>query len=407
MHRFFRRPYEMSRFYNGPLGPFLDSFAEQLANRGYTRSVGRHYLRSVAKFSSWLQAQGVRSDDVTPERLAEYIGFRVRISSHEMFALRQFLQTLHLDRFTPTMPAIPETAITRAVADFASYLEKMCGLAAGTRLYYVQYARMFLDSLPTEKQADLGLLQFSDVVGFLNIQFAGGRNKRVKRMAVAIRAFLRFAQFEGGLDHDLASAVPHVANWSQASLPKYLSGPDVERVLVCCDQRKPAGRRDFAILLLLIRLGLRAGEVAALTLDDIDWTQGFLKVHGKGSRCSQFPLPSDVGAAMAAYIKSDRSPIASRRVFLSCHAPIKPLRGQTSISTIAKSALHRANLYPPRQGAHVFRHSLATGMMRQGASLGEIGQILRHQSPDTTAIYAKVDERSLHSITFAWPGGER
>jgi integrase/recombinase XerD len=407
MHRFFRRACEMRRSYAGPLGPFLDSFAEQLALRGYTRSVGRLYLRSVAKFSSWLQGEGISSDGVSPEHLAEYECRRGSIPHHELFALRQFLQKLHSDRFSPIAPVVPETAVTRIVGQYATYIERMCGLAAGTRRCYVQLARLFIDSLPSERQCDLPALQFDDVVSFLRTQSANGKSKRLRLMAVAVRSFLRFAQFEGGLPHNLASGVPQVANWAQASLPKYLSGPDVERVLDCCDRRKPAGRRDFAVLLLLVRLGLRAGEVAAITLEDIDWPRGLLTVHGKGSRSSQFPLPADVGAALAAYIKDDRPRTASRQVFFSSHAPIKPLRGQTSISSIAKAALRRAKLRPPRQGAHVFRHSLATGMLRNGVSLGEIGQILRHQSPTTTAIYAKVDERSLHSITFAWPGGER
>jgi integrase len=192
-----------------------------------------------------------------------------------------------------------------------------------------------------------------------------------------------------------------------AHLPVYLRGEQVARILQQTARTTVSGRRDYAILLLLARLGLRAGEVASLRLDDLNWEQGSLTIRGKGGRWARMPLPQDVGEAIIDYLANGRPSSTDRRLFLRTHAPRTGFRNATTISIIASKALARARIDHPRGGAHIFRHSLATEMLRRGSSLAQIGDVLRHQHPDTTRIYAKVDVRALRELAMRWPGGAR
>ena len=228
-------------------------------------------------------------------------------------------------------------------------------------------------------------------------------------MVTAIRSFCRFLFRYGETKRDLAGAIPTVPAWRLAELPRYLEADDVERVVQACDRSTSVGRRDYAILLLLARLGLRAGEVIALELDDIDWRAGVLTVRGKGRYHDDLPLPPDVGEALATYLRQDRPPCTTRRVFIRSRAPHRGFAHPSSLSTIVCRAVQRAGLHPNHKGAHLLRHSLATGMLRRGASMAEIGQVLRHRAPNTTEIYAKVDLQGLRSLALPWPrkGGEQ
>jgi site-specific recombinase XerD len=223
----------------------------------------------------------------------------------------------------------------------------------------------------------------------------------------ALRAFLKYLLQRGKIAIDLSASVPKLAYWSLAKLPAHLHADQVTQILESCDRTTVQGRRDFAILLLLARLGLRAGEVAALRLDDVNWEQGSLTIRGKGNRWARMPLPRDVGEAIVDYLANGRSACADRRIFLRAHAPQRGFRGATPISIVASKALARARIDHSRGGAHIFRHSLATEMLRQGSSLAEIGDVLRHQHPDTTRIYAKVDLSALRELAMPWPGGAR
>ncbi len=227
-------------------------------------------------------------------------------------------------------------------------------------------------------------------------------------MATALRSFFRFLFQHGQTESDLSGAIPTVPQWRLAEVPKYLKPEEVERVVRGCQRDTPVAHRDHAIILLLARLGLRASEVIALELDDIDWRAGVLKVRGKGSSHDCLPLPADVGEAMAKYLRYHRPPCTTRRLFIRTKAPHQGFANPSSISTIVGRALKRAGLQPGFTGAHVLRHSLATGMLRSGASLDEIGEVLRHRAASTTEIYAKVDVRSLRSLALPWPtkGGE-
>jgi site-specific recombinase XerD len=247
----------------------------------------------------------------------------------------------------------------------------------------------------------------ADVVGFVQRHAHGHSPTWAQSMVTALRALLRYLHQHGRTPTNLADCVPAVATWSLARLPGFLSAEQTEQVLEHCDRKSATGRRDYAMLLLCARLGLRAGEVAALRLEDIDWAAGCLTIHGKGGRWAQMPLPQDVGAAIAAYLLDGRPVCRDRRVFIRDHAPRIGFSSSSSVSAVATRALARAQITSPRPGAHLLRHSLATEMLRQGASLAEIGQVLRHQHPDTTRIYAKVDLPALRQLAQPWPGGEQ
>ncbi len=229
--------------------------------------------------------------------------------------------------------------------------------------------------------------------------------KRAQLMTTAFRSFFRFLFQKGEIGTNLAASVPGVPDWRQATVPKYLTTEEVRRVLGACNRQTPSGRRDYAILLLLARLGLRAGEVVSLQLDDIDWRAGELLVRGKGLRHDRMPLPDDVGKALACYLRRDRPACQTRRVFVRMNAPHRGFAACGTLPTIVRYAIERANLHPPSKGAHILRHSLATSMLRSGATMGEIGEVLRHRNLNTTEIYAKVDFDGLRSLAHPWPAG--
>nr|WP_246252745.1 site-specific integrase [Mesorhizobium camelthorni] len=225
-------------------------------------------------------------------------------------------------------------------------------------------------------------------------------------MCTGLRSFLRYLHAEGLVDDDLASAVPSLRTWKHATLPTFLTAPQLDAVLAHCDRSTAAGRRDYAILLMLVRLGLRANEVATLKLDDIDWESGLFSIQGKGRQQAVMPLPTDVGTAIVDYLQNGRPSSACRQVFLRADTPCTAFPSAGGVVLIARRAIKRAGISGlAHHGSHVFRHTLATSMIRTGATLTEIGQILRHQHHDTTRIYAKVDLPRLRMLSLAWPGG--
>jgi len=228
-------------------------------------------------------------------------------------------------------------------------------------------------------------------------------------MVTALRSFLRFLFERGEIETDLAASVPTVAHWRLAGVPRYLDDDEVEKLLGSRDLSTATGRRDRAILLLLARLGLRAGEIVALRLEDLHWREGEFTVRGKGRYHDRLPLPREVGEAIALYLQKDRPSCRSRRVFLRRKAPLRGFAGPGTVTTIVRRAIDQAGLEPSEKGAHLLRRSLATGMLGRGATLAEIGQILRHRSPNSTEIYAKVDIGGLRSLARPWPlaGGGR
>jgi site-specific recombinase XerD len=279
-----------------------------------------------------------------------------------------------------------------SIAFFSAFFENL--IALSTRLMTI-----------CVKQSALSCLRALDVVRFVQRQAPRLHQKRAKLMTCALRSFLQYARYRGEIGLDLAAAVPVVPNWSMPSIPRAISPDQVRQLLASIDQRTAVGRRDYAILLLLARLGLRSSEVVGLELDDIDWNHSTLTVRGKGGLRHELPLSPEVGQAIATYLSDDRPASTSRRVFLRAKAPIRGFRNASGVGSIVRHALQRAGIKAPTSGTHQFRHGLATDLLRQGASLSEIGDVLGHRHPQTTMIYTKVDLEALRTLALPWPGG--
>ena len=299
------------------------------------------------------------------------------------------------------------TSTERYAEGYEQYLREARALARATIVNYVPFIREFLEDRFGDGRVTLSRLAAGDVVRFVQRQALRLHRKRAKLMTTALRSFLQYVRYRGDITLDLAAAVPVVANWSMTSIPRAITADQVRQLLISIDRGTAIGRRDYAILLLLARLGLRSGEVAFLKLEDIDWNVGQLTVHGKSGQRSELPLPAEVGEAIAAYLRSGRPHSTSRRVFLRAKAPIRGFVGPCGVGSIVRHSLQRAGINAPTTGAHQFRHGLATEMLRQGASLSEIGDVLGHRHPQTTKIYAKVDLNALRTLAMPWPGGVR
>jgi site-specific recombinase XerD len=278
-------------------------------------------------------------------------------------------------------------------------------LAEPTIAYYVTFVHDFLADRFGRDRVTLARLCAADVVRFVQRRAARLHVQRAKQRTTALRSFLHYARYRGDIVLDLAAAVPTVASWSMSSIPRAIPVDTVRQLLTSINRRTAVGRRNYALVLVLARLGLRASEVVRLALDDIDWDAGQVSVGGKGGYRAALPLPADVGAALAAYLRHGRPPSACRRVFLRARAPIGGFKGASTVDAIVRDALTRASLRAPTMGAHQFRHGVATQMLRHGASLTEICEVLRHRSPETTKIYAKVDVDELRTLALPWPGG--
>jgi site-specific recombinase XerD len=307
----------------------------------------------------------------------------------------------------PYQPPVADNARSKIAAEFHCYLLQELGRSLSTAKNYVPFIDRFLMERFRNKTPDLASLRAPDVTGFVMRHAHQLSPVRAGIMVTALRSFFRYLLHRGAIATDLAGCVPTVPNWSLSTLPRFLPANAVEKLLQRSDRKTAVGRRNHAILLLLARLGVRAGEVIKLSLDDIDWASGQITIHGKGRRSARLPLPADVGAALATYLRRDRPASANRRVFLRHRAPLTGFANPSTLSSIVRRALKRAGIESAHTGAHVLRHSLATSMLRQGRSLDEIGELLRHQSPNTTAIYAKVDVAALHTLALPWPGGGR
>jgi integrase/recombinase XerD len=289
--------------------------------------------------------------------------------------------------------------------DFDDYLSRVQGLAPRSRIKYCFFVDRFLAEFCGTAAPDWSSLRGEDLAAF--VQREALRLKRNARATpgTAIRALLRYLTFVGAVRVGLEAAVPRMRRWKHAALPRYLSGTEIDRAVASVLDDTLQGRRNYAILLLLARTGLRAGEVIQLTLDDIDWGKGTLCIRSGKSRCERrLPLAQDVGAALCAYLEHGRPPSASRVVFLRVCAPFGALRNSAAVSKIARHALIRAGVVNTPAAAHIFRHSAAAGMLRGGASFKEIADVLGHASLETTAIYAKLDLAALSRVSLPWPG---
>ena len=402
----------LSQAPEGPLVPWLEGFVDAADREGYARSSISRRIRLAAGFSRWLGQEGIELSSISSEHSAQYLqhrACRVQLHPGDPAALRHLLEFLRLEAVISAepMPVGRETEAERCVLAYEHHLREARGLAATTILSYVPFVRSFVEHRFGTGQVLLSALRASDVVGFVQRRAPGMNRKRAKLMTTALRSFLRYVCYCDEGMPDLAAGVPVVANWSMDSIPRAISTEQVQRLLTSVDRSTVVGRRDYAILLLLARLGLRSSEVAFLELDDIDWRTATLNVRTKGGLRNDFPLSHEVGEALAHYLHHGRPPSSNRRVFLRVRAPICGFRGPCAIGSVIRHALERAGIDAPTRGAHQFRHGLSTEMMRQGASLSEIGDVLGHRHPDTTRIYARVNLEALRPLALPWPGGVR
>ena len=402
----------LSQVPEGPLAGYLRPFAESLRRQGYARATIHRQVMLAAFFSQWLERTGVQPRRIVSDHLERYWRSRYRRCrpiQGDRAALDHFVEFLRCETVIPR-EKISRRRVTPAeqcVQAYERYLREERLLAAVTIANYVPFIRRFLQLRFGDRPVKLSALCARDVLQFVQRQARILHLKRAKLLTTALRSFLQYACYHGDAGLDLATAVPCVANWSMPSIPRGIAPSEVRRLLNQIDRSTAVGRRDYAILLLLARLGLRSGEVASLELEDIDWKGGCLSVRGKNGRRNQLPLPKDVGDAIVDYLRRGRPGSHSRRVFLRARAPVRGFLSQSAVGTIVRHALLRHGIEAPTAGAHQFRHGLATEMLRQGASLEDIGELLGHRSPETTKIYTKVDLESLRTLALPWPGGVR
>lgn len=388
----------------GRLEPYAKDFAEELERQGYAPGSAVTQMQLMAHLSRWMDERKLTVGELSPERLDQFVrarraaGYRHLVSLQSLSRLLDYLVSVGVVQLPPKQVA--DTPVEELAERYHSYLVAERALAAGTVRAYVQFARLFLSRISADDSLDVGELTTAQVSGFVLEECRRRSVGSAKNLVAALRSLLGFLYVEGLTATPLAGAVPSVAPWQGARLPRALEKGTAARLGASCDRRTNTGRRDFAILVVLARLGLRAGEVAALELDDIDWRAGEIMIRGKGNRHEGLPLPVDVGQALAGYLRRGRPRVNSRRLFLRAKAPIAGLTGD-GVTKVVHSACRRAGL--PPVGAHRLRHTAATEMLHRGASLGEIGQLLRHRSAFATRIYAKVDRVALRRLARRWP----
>src|SRR5229473_4209781 len=389
----------------GPLAMYADGFRADLAAQGYAAESADRNLRTLAHVSRWMDGQGVSAGQLSIPRLVEFLGARRREGYHHALSIRAVMPLIsYLRRLGVAVRPEPMVAgtVDLVAGEYRRYLVSGRALTEQVAGKYIRLAREFLTVCEERGGPGVGGLSAAWVTGYVVAQCRGRPPGSAKFVVTALRSLLRFLFLAGHTRCQLASAVPAVAHWGAGSLPRALSPQTGAALLASCDAATLDGRRDRAILALLARLGLRAGEVAALELDDLDWRAGEISVHGKGSRRERLPLPADVGEALVAYLHGGRPRAGCRTVFLRLNAPITGLT-VSGVTTVVYRACARAGL--PRAGAHRLRHSAATAMLAGGGSLTEVGQVLRHVRLQTTAIYAKVDRAALRGLARPWPGG--
>lgn len=391
----------------GPLSPYAAGYAAELSRVGYRASGATLQLRLMADLSAWLDHEGLEPGALARVEVERFLVAR-QAAGHTRYAsvkaIRPPLEYLRRLGAVPEAPLIEaDGPVDRLLARYRRYLVVERGLAPTTASGYLAAVRPFLGSRATPDGLALEDLTVADITTFVVSRCPSQPRGSAKLTVTSLRSLLGFLHLEGVVPRSLAGSVPRTAAWRLAPLPRGLTRAEVERLLAACDQSRPTGRRDFAVLTLLLRLGLRAGEVAALTLDAIDWRAGELIVSGKGNRSERLPLPPDVGEALVAYLRAGRPASAlERAVFIRVKAPHRGL-SPGGVTQIVGDVARRAGLGLVH--AHRLRHTAATEMLRAGGSLAEIGQVLRHRRALTTAIYAKVDEQALRALARPWPGG--
>ncbi|EJC82666.1 site-specific recombinase XerD [Rhizobium leguminosarum bv. trifolii WSM2297] len=394
---------------HGPYRKFARVFAAKMSNEGLGRQCTWRSLSLFRDLMDWHVGNGHAPQDLREVHVDRFLEHRFKHwkpDSGDRSALRRLLSALREEDLIPVAAPPERTEHEQIVDVFAAYLSKERGLAASTVGSHKLLSLRFLREVCPAGADGFAALTPEIVIGYVERHALDGSADSGKAMCVVIRAFLRYLHLKGFISTALADCVPSIRRWRLAGLPTFLPPEKVQNVLDACDRTTAMGHRDYAVLMILAKLGLRASEVATLNLDDIDWQSGTILVHGKGRRQATMPLRHDVGTAIVAYIRHGRPASSCRRVFLRTLAPHVGFASGCAITMIAKQALERAGIDGyAHHGAHLFRHSLATDLLRSGASFAEIGQLLRHRSIDSTRIYAKLDIEKLRELSLPWPGG--
>ncbi|MDP7340000.1 MAG: tyrosine-type recombinase/integrase [Vicinamibacterales bacterium] len=386
------------------LDDHLTAFIATLTKSGYAEKTRRDKKRLIDPFLRWVREADIDVQDVNESCVDAFLACPTRRRYNHRTALRQFVEHLRIVEVVPHRHLVPTPAEV-LFQRYVSYLRDRQGLSPHSVAAYSPFIRAFVAARRLPE--DAAVIDASAIRSHLVDHSQNRSGSFVKLLAAALRSFLRFCFVDGVTVTDLSIAVTPVHRWRLAAVPPFLAPEEVEQVIAAADRSTERGCRSFAILLLLARLGLRASEVIALELDDIRWEAGEIVVRGKGGLHDRLPLVADVGEALALYLSTARGPSKSRRVFLRRIAPRVGLSQPADVSKIAREALQRAELAPSgRVGAHIFRHSLATRMIRRGASLTEISQVLRHRSIGTTELYAKVDFEGIRAVALPWPKAE-
>lgn len=413
MSRTIDRAQALARLAQGPIAPHLEAFAASLIAQQYSAFCVHHKLYRAAQFSAWLARRSHSAAvPVVDEAFVECylraaLNDRTRSRGIARFELQQLLCFLREHGLAPEPASAPLDPVDAAMRRFAAHLREVRGLAERTIELYCELAVQFLRSRFGHDLVDLRALQPADVIEHVQRQAKRMPARRLKLVITALRSLLNHGQMCGEVAPQILAAVPSVSSWATTpALPRAISAEHTRLAIDSCNRHTAVGRRDRAVLLLLARLGLRSSEVAALALDDVDWAAGCLRVCGKGGHDGLLPLPPDVGEAIAAYLQDGRPISDDRHLFLRSRAPIRAFRNSAvAVASIVKHALERAGIDAPHEGAHQFRHALAVSLLRQGASLPEIGELLRHRSPQVTTVYARVDLIALRALAPAWPRG--
>ena len=406
---FFESPTRIQELHDGPESHLLEGFVRKLRQAGYAQITARRHIRAAEHLIHWIGRKSRTLATLDVKGIEEFVQHlnRCRCPRYGHTHRRDLRKGAHLFLHYARCAALVTTRVVeQVVADpdlliaFCAWMRQQRGTCDATLYNYSLHLRDLLRHLgedPTKFTAqDLRhfILDTSQQCGWA----------AAKKCTTAVRMFLRFLIADGKCSAGLEASVPVLAHWRLSSLPRYLQCEEVERVIASCDPAKPAGKRDRAILLLLARLGLRAGDIVQLRLGDLDWKEAGISVTGKGRRQTLLPLTQEVGDAIASYIRDGRPPTTADALFIRSRAPFRALANHCAVSMIVAQAMHRAGVSCPSRGAaHVLRHSVASSMLRHGASLQEIAGVLRHRSIATTEIYAKVDVAALRQIAQPWP----
>ena len=408
LEQFFDSPRRVQAFRNGPSGALLEGFAQELSRWGYAKITARRHIRAANHLIFWADKEGIAAanfDEQVIARFDEHLkrcrcpgcGRTGRDLLHDARSFVAYVNGADVNVGRAREPA-PRDPVLLAL--FCEWMREQRGTADRTLDDYTIVLRDLLKRIGE----DPGKLNARGLREFVLEQSRNRGCRAVKRTTAAVRMFVRFLIAEGMCATGLDAAIPVVAHWRLSSLPRYLQAEEVERVIASCDPSLPVGKRDRAILILLARLGLRAGDIVQLRLGDIDWKGSWIRVSGKSKRETQLPLTQELGQAIVDYLQDARPHSNTDAVFVRSRAPFRAFANHIAVSGIVKRAMRRAGVTCPSRGAaHLLRHSAATSMLRHGASLQDIAAILRHRSIETTQIYAKVDVTTLQRIAQPWP----